>query len=67
MKVSLNLGGIFTQGLEIVIFSGSRSTIPYDSFLPGEKIRMNPRDGGFPKRPNCRLQVSNWPVLLDLE
>ncbi len=41
----------FNQGPKIVIFSGSYSTFLFDSILPGVKIRMSSRDGGFPKRP----------------
>ncbi len=52
MKITSNLrDGIFKQGPENVIFSGSCSTSPYGFFGPGEEIRKNPRDGGFPKRP----------------
>ncbi|KAL9986766.1 hypothetical protein ACROYT_G000959 [Oculina patagonica] len=43
--------GISTAGLIIVIISGSSSTFLFDSFGPEMNIRMNPRDGGFPKRP----------------
>ncbi|KAL9986769.1 hypothetical protein ACROYT_G000962 [Oculina patagonica] len=43
--------GISTAGLIIVIISGLSSTFLFDSFGPEMNIRMNPRDGGFPKRP----------------
>ncbi len=51
VKIRFNLpGGISTQRPNIVIFSSSCSTFLFYSFGPGMKIRMNPRDGSFPKR-----------------
>ncbi|KAL9969571.1 hypothetical protein ACROYT_G021800 [Oculina patagonica] len=50
-------GGISTQGPKIVIFNYSCSTFLFDSFGPGNKIKMNPRDGGFSKRP--KLYISS--------
>ncbi|KAL9986767.1 hypothetical protein ACROYT_G000960 [Oculina patagonica] len=65
--------GISTAGLIIVIISGSSSTFLFDSFGPEKNIRMNPRDGGFPKRPKmyfsslkragfagCEVKVSSY-------
>ncbi len=58
VKTSLKLRySISTQGPKIVIFSGSCSTFLFDSFRPGMEIRMNPCDGGFPKRP--KLYISS--------
>ncbi|KAL9960230.1 hypothetical protein ACROYT_G033660 [Oculina patagonica] len=57
-KISFNVrGGISTQGSEIVIISGPFSTFTHDSFGPGEKLRMNPGDGRFPKR--TKLYISS--------
>ncbi len=58
VKISLYLRcGISWQGPKIFIFSGSCSTFLFDSFGPGMNVRMNPGDGGFPKRP--KLYISN--------
>ncbi len=52
VKTSISLrGGISTQRPKIAIFCGSCKYFLFDSFEPGMKIRMNPRDGIFPKRP----------------
>ncbi len=68
MKLSFCLrGGILTQGLKIDVFSGSCNTFLFDSFGPGVKIRINRRDGGFPKKKNCTFQVRIWLILLDLD
>ncbi len=58
MKIRFNLrGGMSTQGIKIVIFSGSCSTFFFDYFRTGVKIKMNLRDGGFPK--SSKLYVSS--------
>ncbi len=58
VKIRFNLpGGISTQGPKIVIYSCACGTFLFYSFGPGMKIRMNPRDGGFPKR--LKLYISN--------
>ncbi len=60
-RMSFNLrSGISTQkGLKIVIFSGSCSTLLFDSFEPGVKIRMkeNARFIRFPKRPTLYISI----------
>ncbi|KAL9969572.1 hypothetical protein ACROYT_G021801 [Oculina patagonica] len=59
VKISFNLhGGISTQRPKIVIFNASCSPFQFDSFGPGMKIKMNPRDGGFSKSP--KLYVSSF-------
>ncbi len=51
VKMSFNLrGGTSAQGPIIIIFSGSCSTLLFDSFGPGVKIRINTRDDIFPKK-----------------
>ncbi|KAL9969568.1 hypothetical protein ACROYT_G021797 [Oculina patagonica] len=58
VKISFILsGGISNQALKILIFNDSSSTFLFDSFGPGNKIKMNPRDGGFSKRP--KLYISS--------
>ncbi len=41
------------------IFSGLCSTFLFDCFGPGVKTRINPRDGGFPKRPKLYISSNN--------
>ncbi len=56
MKIRFNLRvGISTQVSKILIFSGSCGAFVFNSFGHNVKIRMNPRDGGLPKRPNLYI------------